>query len=290
MPACISPVYLTTQKLHVPCGRCNFCLERKRSDWTYRLIEEQKASSSSFFLTMTYDDPHCIYSIDSRMPELHLRDVQLFKKRLRKTQSSVSYERLRYYTVGEYGGLTDRPHYHSIMFNLDADVVGRDICDMLPYAPGGVHCPNLAKIWRGGIVHIGMCNEASIHYVTKYVVNRHMGPNPIREPPFATMSRKPGLGSTYIQSHSNWQKAGYKNYVQRDGFKQAIPRYYKERMFDKWERDHINTISLHQRYAAEKAELERMESLHPDPSNYIDERRNNHHDQMYRRLNEKSKF
>lgn len=290
MPACISPVYLSEQRLHVPCGKCNFCLERKRSDWTYRLLEEQSVSSSSFFITMTYDDLHLVYSVASRMHELHLRDVQLFTKRLRKAQSVVSHERLRYYTVGEYGTKFDRPHYHSIMFNLDADLVGQDVMEMLPHCPDGVWCPNLAKLWRGGIVHIGMCTNASIHYVTKYVINRHMGPNPIREPPFATMSRKPGLGASYIQSHKHWQKSGYKNYVQLNGFKQALPRYYKERMFEPWERDHLARVSLQQAHKREALELERLERVHPRPYDYYDERLHAHHDSMYNRLNEKSKF
>lgn len=159
---CISPLLIRTDGRRdvVPCGKCNFCLQTKRADWTFRLQQELKISSSAFFLTLTYDNDNIPFS-SAGVPELRKRDCQLFMKRLRKENSKS----LRYYTVGEYGTVTSRPHYHSILFNLDLQMVSQ-----------------LPKIWSLGHVHVGDVKTASIHYVTKYVINR-VGEFENREPP-----------------------------------------------------------------------------------------------------------
>lgn len=157
---CIHPLYLPKTGLTVPCGHCNFCLSNRRADWSFRLFQETKVSQSAHFLTLTYDDSTVPVGDDCY--SLCKRDLQLFTKKLRKENGS----KLRYYAVGEYGTKTNRPHYHSIMFNLQPRTV-----EALP------------NIWNLGMVHVGDVNEASIHYVTKYVINRDLEVSG-REPPF----------------------------------------------------------------------------------------------------------
>jgi len=156
---CIRPLTLKTG-LTVPCGHCNFCLANRRADWSFRLYQENKVSQSSHFLTLTYDDSTVPVGDDCL--SLCKRDLQLFIKRLRKENGS----RIRYYSVGEYGTQTSRPHYHSIMFSLDVKTVQK-----------------LPEIWGLGNVHVGQVNAASIHYVTKYVINSDREVSG-REPPF----------------------------------------------------------------------------------------------------------
>lgn len=165
--ACISPLSLKQKdkRVVVPCGKCNFCLQAKRSEWTFRLKQELKVCSSAFFLTFTYSDDNLPLRGD--VATLVKSDVQKFMKRLRKVCPGVT---LRYYFVGEYGTNTERPHYHSIMFNLP---------------PGREH--DLEKIWNLGGVFVAPCNGATIHYTTKYHLNRHVDwdkVNPGREKPF----------------------------------------------------------------------------------------------------------
>jgi len=165
---CISPLMIRDKGRRdiVPCGKCNYCLQSKRADWTFRLLQEHKVSDSAHFLTMTYDEDKLPYS-GSGVPQLCKQDVVLFTKRLRKMQSQrfPDARGLRYYTVGEYGTQTHRPHYHSIMFNLQSDVLA-----------------NLPNIWQNGLTYVGTVNIASIHYVTKYVINRLDAPADL-EPP-----------------------------------------------------------------------------------------------------------
>lgn len=143
---CVKPIQLG--KNLVPCGKCNFCLEVKRGDWSFRLQQELKVAKSAHFLTLTYaTEP--LHGLDKT-------HIQLFHKRLRKEQSKVTTDKLRYYVVGEYGTKTNRAHYHSILFNLHSDIV-----------------PDLDRIWSHGHILAGSVTPASIHYVTKYVINRH---------------------------------------------------------------------------------------------------------------------
>lgn len=149
----------------VPCGKCNFCLQVRRAHWTFRLRMELKESVSAHFLTLTYDDDHLICS-PSGLPTISKRDMQLFTKRLRKEQASYGDNSIRYYSVGEYGTITSRPHYHSIMFNCLDSVIAQ-----------------LPMIWGKGQVMVGSVTPASIHYVAKYHVNK-IGEYGDRAPPF----------------------------------------------------------------------------------------------------------
>lgn len=152
---CIHPIRIRGGALGlVPCGKCNSCLANRRSDWSFRLYNELKVASSAYFLTYTYDDNHLPIN-DCGFPTLNLRDVQLFKKRLRKRQATFVSDRIRYYTVGEYGTIGDRPHYHSIMYNLHPGLVGE-----------------IPRLWTGGLCHVGTVTPASIAYVTKYVIEK----------------------------------------------------------------------------------------------------------------------
>lgn len=147
----------------MPCGKCNFCLASKRSDWAFRLANELKTAPTASFLTFTYSDNELPLNAKG-YAEVCKADVQLFKKRIRKRQESViaglrdhseSFGKIRYYTVAEYGTETKRPHYHSIMFGLHPLVLSQ-----------------LPDIWSKGHIHVGDVTAASINYVCKYVINR----------------------------------------------------------------------------------------------------------------------
>ena len=100
----------TVRSLQLPCGRCIGCrLERSRQ-WAMRCVHEASLSPYNSFITLTYDDAHLPYRSDLDYPAF-----QRFLKRLRKTASSP----VRFYMCGEYGPLTQRPHYHACLFNFD---------------------------------------------------------------------------------------------------------------------------------------------------------------------------
>lgn len=173
MAECMTPFTvtkkLTNDKLCVPCGRCPACYARRVSGWSFRLLQEQKQATSSHFITLTYDTQTLPLS-PRGFNTLDKRDVQLFLKRLRKLHPRGS--RLKYYAVGEYGGVTQRPHYHIILFNCTIELI-------LP-------------AWGLGSIHYGKVEGASIGYCLKYISKKsHIGTceTDDRQPQFALMSK-----------------------------------------------------------------------------------------------------
>ena len=117
---CLQPITLknpakikTNPSLTVPCGKCAACLSRRRDDWSFRLNEELKQSTSANFVTLTYEDEKCPYK------SFRKEDIQLFIKRLRK---SLEFTKIKYFISSEYGFRTHRPHYHMIIFNIPLDL------------------------------------------------------------------------------------------------------------------------------------------------------------------------
>lgn len=205
------------------------------------------------------------------------KDLQLFTKRLRKLQQARGGPGLRYYSVGEYGTKGGRPHYHSIMFNMvDAVRV------------------NVPLVWGYGHCVVGSVTPASIHYVTKYVINRDyfVGDGTERDKPFSVMSTRPGLGSAYWDRSAKWHKDN--SYVVADGFKQRLPRYFKDKIElteaqearvkdDQWIVKHYMDVDYWD-------EVARLSKFHPDPEGYYEQRLRAALDGIVSKENESNQF
>lgn len=212
--------------IEVPCGKCPNCAARRLSGWAFRLGEEYKIATSANFLTLTYADKHQPYDCLG-YPTLVKKDVQDFMKRLRKLHTD-STRTIKYYTVGEYGGLSDRPHYHIIMFNHDIQ--------------------HIQPAWEKGNIHYGTVTPASIVYSLKYMAKPKTVPawdGDERLPEFSLFSK--GLGASYLkQNMINWHKKDLENrmYIPiEEGKKIAMPRYYKLKMYNETERRKIATAT-----------------------------------------------
>lgn len=229
MRTCLSPFSkvdkLTGESIAFPCGKCYPCLRRRVSGWSFRLVKEGLRCSSSFFMTFTYNTDHVPITKNGFM-SLCKKDYQLFTKRLRKDHSKRygKSNPLKYFAVGEYGGKTNRPHYHAIIFNADIDL--------------------LEKHWTAGEIHCGEVAEASIGYVLKYMIKPSKIPlhrNDDRIPEFQLMSK--GIGENYLtESMRTWHHADLleRMYcVIADGKKIAMPRYYKNKLYDQIEKRKI---------------------------------------------------
>lgn len=174
--SCITPFLIrhkiTGENIPVPCGKCPVCVKRRISGWSFRLRQEDKVSTSSAFITLTYDTKYVPITRNGYMC-LNRRDVQLFIKRLRKNQApDYSPNSIKYYAVGEYGGKSARPHYHLIMFNTDIECID--------------------KAWGLGSVHYGTLTPQSVGYCLKYMSKPGRIPyhkNDDRIPEFSLMSK-----------------------------------------------------------------------------------------------------
>lgn len=273
MPSCISPLSVQHgfERHVVPCGKCNFCLENRRNDWVFRLRVEQKKSVNSQFVTLTYADSNLYYSTGG-VPSLSKADLQLFWKRLRKLQQTVSSEKIRYFICGEYGSKTLRPHYHAILFNCKLDLMQIQSC------------------WGKGHAHTGSVTSSSIRYVTKYIINKFDQDIGDALPPFTLMSRRPGIGNTYVLTHKRYHKNLKECSARVDGKPARLPRYLKEKIFDKWE---LKRFSIsNKRKAEEKYNdlINRMALVHDDPHLYVESMLVQAHDRISTNAKNKQKI
>lgn len=162
------------------CGSCPDCRIARASDWSFRLMEQDKVSDSSLFITLTYDTKYVPITKAGFM-SLDKRDLQLFFKRLRKGNQDVQ-RKLKYYAVGEYGGRTRRPHYHVIAFSTSISEV--------------------ESAWQLGAAHFGIVTGASVGYTLKYITKNRSVPmhwNDDRVPEFSLMSKNWGCPTSQLR-------------------------------------------------------------------------------------------
>lgn len=209
----------------VPCGRCYDCRLRSVNQWIFRLQQEEKRSTSSYFVTLTYSTQHVPITPHGYMT-LDYSDVQKFWKRLRKLPTST---KLKYFVVGEYGSKKMRPHYHAIVLNaVMSDVL---------------------LAWNLGDVHFGGVTAASIAYTLKYmmkdsVIPKHSKDDRAKE--FRKMSK--GLGANYLTDaiHKFHNERPNDLFIPLvSGHVIALPRYYRLRLFsDQVQKDQIRDASV----------------------------------------------
>jgi hypothetical protein len=134
--ACDSPVYVRWKNprghlewLPLPCGSCPPCIKRRIDGWVFRMLEEDRVSRSSHFLTLTYNPDHVpkqtiVHNgVKKRFVTLRKKHGQNFIKLLRKKvyEDFPNNGPIKYYMVGEYGSSTRRPHLHCIVFNVPSE-------------------------------------------------------------------------------------------------------------------------------------------------------------------------
>lgn len=196
---CTSPARIPTKGpdgrgLLVGCGFCASCLMKRTREWSLRCQHEALFHEENWFATFTYNDDS-LY-IPYILPSLNHPDFQLFAKRLRKR-----YE-FRYFMCGEYGTVTQRPHYHAILFGLSLP----DIVCVSNSPTGRLYTSQvLTDYWGKGDVVLGAVTPETCSYVTGYVGKKIYAGKSISEyaaeqrvPDYIRMSRRPGIGADYF--------------------------------------------------------------------------------------------
>ena len=225
-------------------------------------MQEDKYSESSYFITLTYDSEH-VPITDNGFLSLKISDVQDFFKAIRKLHDKQYHivsdfrktgpncnakpERpsIKYYTAGEYGTKGRRPHYHSIVFNLDLKLI-TDHADhlLLKHTKFDGITEIRLKGWPHGHATVGMVSGASVGYTLKYMCKskwRPMHKNDDRLPERSLMSKH--LGHKYLTDQMmKWHKEALteRMYINvGNGIKAAMPRYYKNKIYSDAERSEI---------------------------------------------------
>lgn len=172
-------------------------------------------------------------------PMVSKRDVQLFLHRLRKRLNT----KIRYLLVSEYGPHTQRPHYHAVVFNLsvvqksEQMITYTDLADVqVEVQRSWSHYDRKTGLYYPiGYSSVYPLNDRMISYVCKY----HALPKDLYTPenfekPFSLVSRKPGLGISYVENSQSFHSSNIFHwyYPSTSGTKRSLPRYYSERLYD----------------------------------------------------------
>lgn len=200
-------------------------------------MHEAQLHEFNCFLTLTYDQ--------DKVPTnygLDLGHAQGFIKRLRR-HADYHHKglKLRFYLAGEYGDEFGRPHYHAAIF-------GYDFPDQTLFKKNHLNQPIyeseiLTNLWSHGHASTAALNYQSAAYIARYCVKKIGGPkadehyhrlSPIDgqfynvRPEFAVMSRRPGIGSSWLERFkSDVFPSGY---IVVNGRPQAPPRFYVNKL------------------------------------------------------------
>lgn len=254
MAQCYCPIDRKTkngEKVAVPCGNCEACVKNKISNWQFRIMQEEKHSQYCHWLTLTYDTTHIPITKNGFMT-LDKSDFQLFMKTLRNAHNKIKWpHKIKYFVAGEYGSKTERPHFHIALFNAKIELI--------------------QDAWARGEIHYGKIEYASVAYTMKYMHKGKFKPkhkNDDRRREFRLMSK--GLGIAYLsEKMKRWHKAdlGGRMYVPaEDGKKYGMPRYYKDKIYNEYER---KVASFHARNQAIMRESEER-AKNPDYDKELD--------------------
>lgn len=230
----------------VPCGRCIGCRLDRSRDWAIRCVHEATLFDYNCFITLTY--------AEDKVPKngsLDKRAFQKFMKRLRKKHKGkqpvygtdiVRYP-IRYFMCGEYGTKFQRPHYHACLFNFDFE--DKELWS----TRDGVklyRSEDLETLWTDGYATVGDVSYESAAYVARYCtkkitgdagiehylvgVDEETGECEFREPEFAAMSRRPGIGKLFYERYKTDMYP--KDFITHNGTKHPLPPYYDKLHMD----------------------------------------------------------
>ncbi len=138
-----------------PCGQCLHCRINISLIWSTRLKLERDLHKDSLFVTLTYNDENL--PMERGVNTLAPADYTKFLKKFRKR---VHPRKIRTFGVGEYGKLSNRPHYHIIVFNTKN---------------GDEHhiknswCKNEKEM---GFIEVDNCSDGLVAYIAGYVVDK----------------------------------------------------------------------------------------------------------------------
>ena len=155
------------------------------------------------FITLTYNDENLPFG-----GNLEKHHFQKFMKRIRKKHG-----KMRYFHCGEYGETTLRPHYHAILFGYrpsDPELFSTQGENKL------YESKTLRETWGLGHTTFGELTFETAAYVARYITKKVNGDPAVehyraidaetgeifdRQPEYCTMSRKPGIGLTWLEKY-----------------------------------------------------------------------------------------
>jgi hypothetical protein len=227
------PVYtLEGEHAYRPCGSCLGCRLEYSRQWAVRCFHESTMYKENSFLTLTFNNKNL-----PKDGSIQKSELQKFIKRFRQ---KIEPKKIRYFGCGEYGDpkKTFRPHYHLCVFGYtfpDLEPVrgqktGYFQNKFKKQGNGKLYTSKMLEdLWKKGFVTVGDLTYESAGYVARYCVKKIKGKKEKefygkKEPPFALMSRMPGIGKAWLEKYMS--DVYPKDYFHINGKKHSPPRFY----------------------------------------------------------------
>lgn len=138
----------------LPCTKCESCRRKYAEQWSIRCVLEAKYHKFNYFLTLTYDDIHIRSSSH--------KDI----KHLFRVLCGHDYKKkIRFFGCEERGELTNRKHYHIVLF-CDFPLDLYDCTKVNGYYY--YHSKAIDKAWTFGLYNIAPFETNCSRYVAKY--------------------------------------------------------------------------------------------------------------------------
>ena len=197
--------------LDVPCGWCFDCQKRRMNSYRMRLLYEYHSkNSTALFVTLTFDDP----SLERFKNDLN-KSLVLYFDRLRKAFGKS----FRHWFCCEFGTLKGRPHFHGIIFDCP-ELTAEDI----------------EKHWKYGFTWTGYCNDATIHYITKYITKGTESNEQVVPRVFSSK----GIGLSFLHSsEAKICRMTCSDHLVLNGIPTPLPRYYVDKLLSKDDKEHL---------------------------------------------------
>lgn len=195
------------------CGKCIFCRKKKSHELAIRCVLHASLYPQNCFLTLTYDET---------LPDYHnnfqYRDIQTFKKRLRRHVQYHHNKTIQIFNVHEYGK-NGKKHWHLVIFNYDPPD------KKLFTVKNGNHLyisDTISNLWKHGHHTLGSVSEASAMYQAQYTQKDVKNGNVTNNK--KSHSKHSGIGRDYFYKH--YEQLLTLGFIPFSGRKIPLPRYF----------------------------------------------------------------
>lgn len=162
-------------------------------------------------------------------------------------------KQIRYYMGGEYGEKYGRPHFHALLFGVDFQ--DRQLYRASLQGHNLYTSPTLTSLWKHGLATVGELTFESAAYVARYVMKKKTGDGNtknyqiidpetgeihVRKKEYNTMSRRPGIGSSWMEKYAEDVYSNTGKVVIR-GHQQNPPRYY-DKLYKQIDQAHLEHL------------------------------------------------
>lgn len=252
-----------------PCGKCVRCINKKRTEWAFRMDQESKDHATAYFVTLTYTEENLPYlnletgqypvRLNSDITELreddyleaivYKKDIQDFIKNVRRQTEHFVNKHDYTKSHRNYNWATEdqKPYWKQLRSQVHEPYLIRYYFSS-EYGTKSTKRPHyhgilwnlqppiarkleLQQIWKKGNVMITPIDDSigTYYYLTKYLFKQR-NYDIWSFKPFQLMSQKPFIGHRYLETSRDYH-IGKGNLITKFNRRDIVlPRIYADRL------------------------------------------------------------